>query len=103
MLNINKLNTNPQFNWLQMEQIRESFKNNLTIEQVKLFAKPKFNSRQMEQICLGFNNGLTIEQVRLYTDCKFDCNQMWRIREFILENKNTSINILKFLIQLKVL
>jgi len=122
-----------QFNYWQMFEIRYGFENGLSIEQIKLYANPKFGSWQMKEIRLGFEQGLTIEQIQVYTDPDFDYEQMeeirwglkqddftieqvkvyanpkfsWSqmrlIREFIINNKDMSIDTLKFLIQLEVL
>jgi len=69
-----------QFDADQMEQIRLGFENELTKEQVLVYAKPEFNADQMEQIRLGFENELTMEQVLIYAKPKFDADQMEQIR-----------------------
>ena len=80
----------PKFDNAQMRQIRTGFKNGLTMEQVAVYADPKFDSKQMEQIQKGFENGLTMEQVAGYADPKFNWNQMWKIR-LGLEEKLSSV------------
>ena len=129
---IDKCKNSGKFDDYQMHQIREGFKNGLTFKQVKIYAKPEIQHDQMEQILWGFIDGLTMEQIKLYADSKFDFEQMWEIRlgfesgltmeeiklyakpkfniyqmqeirEFIINNKNLSINTLKFLIQLDIL
>ena len=53
-----------KFNDRQMEEIRKGFEQDLTMEQVKLYAKPEFKNYQMWEIRWGFKHGLTIEQVK---------------------------------------
>ena len=81
---------NPKFDNDQMRQIRMGFENGLTMEQVAVYADPKFGSAQMWEIRAGFENGLTMEQVAGYADPKFNWNQMWKIR-LSLEEKLSSL------------
>jgi len=53
-----------KFNDRQMEEIRKGFEQDLTMEQVKVYAKPEFKNYQMWEIRWGFKHGLTIEQVK---------------------------------------
>ena len=48
----------------------------LTNEQVAIYAKPEFSYGQMINILKGFKQGLTIEQVRTYAKPEFDWEQM---------------------------
>ena len=48
----------------------------LTNEQVAIYAKPEFNYKQMTSILKGFRQGLTIEQVRTYAKPEFSWQQM---------------------------
>jgi len=54
----------------------------------------------MFQIRYGFVDNLTIEQVKLFADSRFNDKQMMQIREFIIENRNVSIDTLKFIVNL---
>ena len=88
-----KLYTNSEFEWKQMNEIRWSFKESgLTIEQVKVFANPEFSWKQMEQIRYGFVDGLTIKQVNLFAKPEFDSEQMYKIHKFIKENDITNMS-----------
>ncbi len=87
-----------EYKWEQMEQIRKGFENHLTIEQVKVYANPEFSWQQMWEIRKGFKNGLTIKQIKLFAHSKFNDEQMEQIRKFIEENNDMSINTIKFLI-----
>ena len=48
----------------------------LTNEQVAIYANPEFNYKQMTSILKGFRQGLTIEQVRTYAKPEFSWQQM---------------------------
>ena len=78
------------FNWEQMQRIRESFEEGLSIEQVQVFAKSKFNVYQMYEIKKGFENGLSIEEVQTYAKPEFNDDQMEEIRRKI-EIENAAI------------
>ena len=63
-----------KFEWGQMGQIRWGFEHDLSVEQVKIYAKPEFNGYQMSEIRNGFEDGLTIEQIQVYANPKFDAD-----------------------------
>ena len=77
---IEKIIKNKEFDNNQMEQIRIGFQNNLSTEQIKLYADPKFTSEQMEQIRYGLQDNLPTEKIKLYADPKFNQSQMGEIR-----------------------
>lgn len=77
---IEKIIKNKEFDNNQMEQIRIGFQNNLSTEQIKLYADPKFTSEQMEQIRYGLQDNLPTEKIKLYADQKFNQSQMGEIR-----------------------
>ena len=55
-----------RFTSKKIEQIRKGFEDDLTMDQVKVYADYIFDWKQMQQIRLGFNDGLTMEQVKVY-------------------------------------
>ena len=85
---IQKCEESGKFDFMQIGEIRKSFKTRLTIEQIKLYADSKFTWDQMWMIRTGFENGLTMEQVKLYADPNFNYKQMQEIR-YRLENEWT--------------
>ena len=68
-----------------MHQIREGWANNLSCDQIRIYADPKFSYKQMCQIRLGFRNGLTEEQVQQYAYAHIDSSEMESMRKY-LEN-----------------
>lgn len=64
----------------QMALIRVGFRKGFSKEQIELYTDPEFNREQMLQILKGLEHGLTTRQVKFYADLKFDKNQMKQIR-----------------------
>lgn len=80
-----------KFNAKQMWEILVGFYNNLTREQINLYAKPEFDAEEMSIIESAFSEkDLTIEQVKLFAKPEFNADQMWAIRKGL--TKGLSIN-----------
>lgn len=77
----------PMFNADQMYQIRWGLQDNLSQEQINLLANPEFNSHQMREIRKGFADGLTMEQVKAYAAPRVDFHEMAAIREGLKSGK----------------
>ena len=82
------LYADPKFNSVQMWEARTGLENGLTMEQVAVYTDPKFNDNQMTQIRLGLENGLTMEQIAVYADPKFDSTMMQEIRLGLEEKRS---------------
>ncbi len=73
---------NPDFNRDQMNIIRCCLLvNRIDKKIVSIFAKPEFDYRQMYQIGEGFKNGLTKEEVEVFATTEFAYDQMAALRE----------------------
>lgn len=80
-----------EFNWGQMEQIRWGFGySKLTFEQVSLYAKKEFDYWQMCEIRHGFHGGLTFEQVSIYAKPEYKWEQMRKITKLLKKYKRIS-------------
>ena len=62
MVDFSKSNWQQEFNEKQLNQIILGFENNLTPEQIAVYANPKFDNDQMYEIQTGFEDDLTMEQ-----------------------------------------
>lgn len=74
-------------NYYQIEEVKEGFKNGLTIEQVDYYAKPIFDHLQMEELRLAFQDGFTYEQVDSFGKPEFNHEAMNHAR-IKLKNSN---------------
>jgi len=73
------------FNKKQKKIIEEGFKNNLSVDEIKIYAKPEFNHFQMMEIMQGIINGLTDYELEILTNPMLSASEMKKIRN-ILEN-----------------
>ena len=76
------------FDDMQIAEICEGIRLQLTFEQIKIYADPKFAWSQMGEIRSGFQNGLTIEQINMFANENFTWEQMYYIRLELEKIKN---------------
>lgn len=61
----------------RLREIRRGLENNLTYEQIKVYARPEFDWQQMRVICLGFISGFNDKQIDMYARPEFKWRQMY--------------------------
>lgn len=71
------------FDFYQLLEIKSGFENNLTIDQIKMYAKTEFDYNQMAQIRIGFEHYLTEKQIRQYADPCLSYTEMSLLRNDI--------------------
>ena len=79
----NELVSKYNFNTLQRFEIRVGLQNNINVD---WYAKPEFNYLQMRQIRLGLEAGVN---VNVYARPEFKYNKMEKLKDILLENKNS--------------
>ena len=70
----------------EMAEIRKGLENGLSIEQVSIYVDDSFDAPQMRQIRLGLENGLSDEQVSSYAYEDFSWEYMKKAREEMENN-----------------
>ncbi len=74
----------PEYDALQMEQIRLAIQDGLSEEQLNIGANPKFSWRQMAEIYSGFRKGLSVGEVKKYAKPELDPLSMFQVKVKIL-------------------
>ena len=69
-----------------MSAIEFGFANNLSMEQVSLYAKSEIDDRRMEVIKNGIWRGLSMEQISLYINPEFNDTQIKEIRDALMRD-----------------
>lgn len=75
-----KIYARPEFDYSQMSVIRSGLASDFTQEQISRYARPEFSGRQMAQIFWGYRMGLTEDQISEYADPNLDVEEMDDIR-----------------------
>lgn len=75
-----KIYARPEFDYSQMSSIRNGLQSGFILEQINRYARPEFSGGQMAQIYLGYRLGLTEEQISEYADPNIDVEEMDNIR-----------------------
>lgn len=79
-----------KFGWHQMSEIKEGFKDKLSLKKINLFAKSEFGNLRMAEIRDGFNHGLSYEKVSFYAKKEFSQKQMQNIKNLLLNDVKKS-------------
>lgn len=79
-----------KFGWHQMSEIKEGFKDELSLKKINLFAKSEFGNLRMAEIRDGFNHGLSYEKVSFYAKKEFSQKQMQNIKNLLLSGVKKS-------------
>ena len=80
-----KIFAKPEYDYCQMIEIVSGLINGYNDEQMALYTNPKLNHMQMNEILMGLVNGLTVEQIKKFAKVEYGCNKMLEIREKIEE------------------
>lgn len=75
------------FNLHQMEEIKEGFKNGLTIQQVDLYAKDCFDHLQMREIRIALQDNMDIEKIKIFALPEFNYDAMNHTRVKLMDEQ----------------
>lgn len=76
-----------EFSGIQIHVLRKSVENGLSIEQIAFCVKKEFDWTQMCQMRIGFEQGLNIKQVSLYARNDLHWSEMHKIRNMLMMNE----------------
>ena len=80
-----------EYDFAQMNQIREGYMSNLSEDKMEILMNPKFNNQQMYQIFDGFKKRLSVENVKRYAKPEFNFEQMREIKLSLIKRHSKEI------------